>query len=320
MTKQKMVIILAILLIAAIALTFFLESRYDIFFDDPGSAKNELSYGGKDYVLKKGLKTVLLLGLDELDRANDSTGNNLFADSILLLVIDEKKETCRIIRIDPGTVAQVNVLGFAGNKIGTETKPIALAHTYGNGKEVSCRNVANAVSDLLLGVDVDHFVSWRSDAIAAYTDLVGGVTLELLEDFIDASDGFKKGDTVTLTGEQAVKYIAAREDEEGEQDSSRAERQRQFMERLLDSTRGMAAQDGQFVARAAVSLAEYLVTDCSSFRLKSIFRQMAQFAPEFATEIDGERVNGAEHVEFYPSEDSLTRVVIECFYEEKPAD
>jgi hypothetical protein len=34
-------------------------------------------------------------------------------------------------------------------------------------------------------------------------------------------------------------------------------------------------------------------------------------------DIEGESVRGEEFMEFYPDEDSLTQVVIECFYKEK---
>jgi LCP family protein required for cell wall assembly len=320
LTSKKTLIILAavLLVVVGFALLALWERENNQYPDSPGAEDGILSYEGKDYVLRDGLETVLIIGLDTLKAENgDSYNNDKQADFLILLVIDSKAGTCKAIRINRDTMAQMNVLGVAGDKIGTATKQIALAHTYGNGREVSCRNVANAVSGLLLGVDVHHYVSLTMEAVPVYNDLVGGVTLEVLDDFTGLDDTLIKGETVTLTGEQALLYVRARYGMEDPTNEARMRRQRQYLELLHAKSRALAAEDDAFISRAALKLTNYLVSDCSGNRLESLLGNLAQYELDAMLDIEGESVRGEEFMEFYPDEDSLTQVVIECFYKEK---
>lgn len=319
MTNKKLFIILAAVLLVVVAVVFvaFWENGHNR-FEGPGAADGTLSYGGKDYVQKDGLETVLILGLDTFKAEEDSSyNNNKQADFLVLLVIDRREGSCKAIRINRDTMAQMNVLGVAGDKVGTVKKQIALAHTYGNGREVSCRNVANAVSGLLLGVDVDHYVSLTMEAVPVYNDFVGGVQLEVLDDFSAVDATLVKGETVTLTGEQALVYVRARYGMENPTNEARMRRQRQYLEILHEKSRQMAAEDDAFISRAALKLTSYLVSDCSGNRLEELLTRLSQYELNTILDIDGESIQGEEFMEFYPDEDSLTQVVIECFYKEK---
>lgn len=320
MTKQKTVIILAavLLVVVAIVLVAFWEKGHNEFSGDPGAANGTLSYGGKDYVLKDGLETVLILGLDTF-KAEDggSYNNDKQADFLLLLVIDSKEGSCKAIRINRDTMTDINVLGVAGDKVGTVNKQISLAHTYGNGREVSCRNVANAVSGLLMGMYVNHYVSVTMEAVPVYNDFVGGVTLEVLDDFTGLDDTLVKGETVTLTGEQALTYVRARYGMEDPTNEARMRRQRQYLEILHAKSRQMAAENDSFIPNAALKLTNYLVSDCSGNRLEELLERLSQYDLDDILDIEGKSVKGQDFMEFYPDEDSLTQVVIECFYREK---
>lgn len=319
MTNKKILIILAaVLLVVAIVLIAVWESKHNRYDEGPDAQDGTLSYDGKDYVLKDGLETVLILGLDTFKTEEGGSYNNdKQADFLILLVVDSQEGSCKAIRINRDTMAQMNVLGVAGDKVGTVTKQIALAHTYGNGREVSCRNVANAVSDLLLGVDVDHYVSLTMEAVPVYNDFVGGVTLEVLDDFTELDDTLVKGETVTLTGEQALLYVRARYGMEDPTNEARMRRQRQYLEILHQKSRELAAGNDAFISRAALKLTNYLISDCSGNRLEELLERLAQYELDAILDIEGEDIKGEEFMEFYPDEDSLTQVVIECFYKEK---
>ena len=88
-------------------------------------------------------------------------------------------------------MTQIRILGVTGEPAGTFTGQLALAHTYGSGEEDSCENTVLAVSNLLYGMEIDHYVSLTMDGVALLNDLVGGVTVEVLDDFsgIDDSPG-----------------------------------------------------------------------------------------------------------------------------------
>ena len=274
-----------------------------------------VTYDGEEYVLREGIETLLVLGLDTYaEETPESYYNNKQADFILLLVMDAVNDTCKAIHINRDTMTDFDVLGVAGDKVGTVCKQIALSHTYGNGREVSCRNTANAVSDLL-GVKVDHYLSVTMDAVPVYNDLVGGVRLEILDDFSAVDNTMKKGETVTLTGEQALKYVRVRKGLEDPSNNHRMVRQKQYLEALYERSRQCMQEQDDFVPQAALAMADYLVSDCSGNKLESLLNRFTEHTLDDIMSLDGESVKGEEFMEFYPDADTLHKTVIECFYE-----
>ena len=114
------------------------------------SDKEFIEYNGKKYLPNENVETFLVLGLDKTSSSTsaESYNNDKQSDLIMLFVFDNKLKEYTAIQINRDTMASVNILGLAGEKVDSETMQIALAHTYGNGKEISCRNTADAVSQL----------------------------------------------------------------------------------------------------------------------------------------------------------------------------
>lgn len=276
-------------------------------------------HDGKEYVLKKDVDTVLVMGLDAFGASSesDSYNNQKQADFIMLFVIDKAASSYTALHIDRDTIAEMNVLGVAGEKIGTVEKQIALSHNYGNGKEVSCRNVSDAVSTLLHGADIDHYVSLTMDAVPLYTDLVGGVALTVLDDFTGVDDTLVKGETVTLDGEQALTYIRSRQGLSDSTNQNRMARQRQFARALMEQTRTCLQNDTNFAAESLLKLTKYLVSDCSSTRLQSLFETLQSYTFEGIVGLSGEKKIEDGYAAFYPKEEALTHTVLDLFYTEK---
>ena len=276
-------------------------------------------YNGTEYVLKDGLETVLVMGLDKFEGSaeSDSFYNDRQADFMMLLVIDNNDRECKVLHINRDTMAEMNILGVAGDKVGSVTKQIALSHTYGDGKEVSCRNVANSVSKLLLGVEIDHYVSVTMDAVSVYTELLGGVEVTVLDDFTGIDDTLIQGQKVNLQGEQALTYVRTRKGLDDATNENRMVRQRQFIESIYEKSSAKAKEDDSFISDAALKISSYTVSDCSVNRLQSIFEKVSdyEFAGSYA--IDGESVKGEVFMEFYADEDSIKNTVIDLFYDEK---
>ena len=278
-----------------------------------------LTYNGVEYTLRDGIETLLVLGLDTTDDTGlESYNNNKQADFLLLLVMDTNNGTCKGIHINRDTITDTHVLGVSGDRIDTVRQQIALSHTYGNGREVSCRNTADAVSNLLGGIKVDHYLSLTMDAVPVYNDLVGGVTLEILDDFTALDPTMKQGETITLTGQQALTYVRARKGLEDPTNSHRMLRQKQYLEALYQRSRQCMQEEDGFISKAALAITNYLVSDCSGNKLETLITRFTEQPLHTILSIDGESVKGEKFMEFYPDTDSLLQVVIDCFYE--PAD
>lgn len=312
-------IVLAVALLASSAFLFIRawEKDYGKFSESTEVFDDNLDYNGNQYILKENIETMLFLGLDKFNNDDSGYNNDKQADFLMLLVIDHSAKTCTPIHINRDAMVTMDVLGVAGDKIGTAEKQIALSHTYGNGREVSCRNTANAVSGLLLGMDVDHYVSVTMEAVPVYNDFVGGVTLEILDDFSGIDESMLKGKQINLTGEQALKYVRSRYGLDDPTNNSRMKRQKQYLEALYEKSRKLADADETFVQRAALKVTDYIVSDCSVNKLESLFNSISSYELSKIINIEGKTVKGEEFMEFYPDEASVKEAVVSCFYNEK---
>ena len=318
-TLLKIVTVLLVIVLLFSTVMFLLrlwDRYYGRYPEHQTQAGHTLTYQGEEYTLRDDIETLLVLGLDTYTETGmESYNNNKQADFLLLLVMDTENGTCKGIHINRDTITDMHVLGVSGDTVDTVRQQIALSHTYGNGREVSCRNTANAVSDLLLGIEVDHYLSVTMDAVPIYNDLAGGVTVEVLDDFTTVDPTMKEGETVTLMGQQALTYVRARKGLEDPSNSRRMARQKQYLEALYERTRQCVEEQDGFVSEAALAMTEYLVSDCSGNKLESLMSRFAENRLDTILSLEGELVQGEQFMEFYPDDDSLMRTVIECFYE-----
>lgn len=325
-TKRQIVrcatiLLLVILLASSFALLLHVweqgQGNYPDVGEDPYA--QYLEHQGKRYTLKGNIETVLMLGLDKSEEevGGDEFKNDKRADFIMLFVLNHETEMCTAIHINRDTIAEINLLGVAGNKVGTVKKQLALAHTYGAGDEVSCRNTADAVSTLLKHVPIDHYMSVTMDAVPVFNDMVGGVEVTINEDFSDIDPTLIKGETVRLQGEQALIYVQSRYGVEDETNVSRMERQRQYLNALYDQTMRKVAEDSDFVISATSTMSEYMISNCSLEKMEHLFEKMSTYTFDTIRVIEGESVLGEQYMEFYPNEQSLMSLVLEMFYQPK---
>lgn len=278
-----------------------------------------LEYEGETYILRENVETFLVLGLDKFEgtASADSYNNDMQADFLLLFVFDNDTKKYSAIHINRDTIADVNVLGVAGNKISTVKQQIALAHTYGNGKDVSCHNTADAVSALLGNARINHYISLTLDAVPVFNDLVGGVELEILDDFTGIDNTLVKGNTVTLMGEQALRYVRSRSGLDDSTNSNRMIRQRQYMNALYQKAMSEMSEDENFIIDASVKMSDYMISDRSVTQLQTLANKFNEYEFEGIRALEGESKNGEQFVEFYPDEEHLMQTVIELFYKKK---
>lgn len=314
-------ILAALFLISAVLLVLDIwEKRHFLFPEDTMTATDKvIEFNDKEYELKNNIETLLILGLDKYEGtgAEGSYNNDKQADFMILLVFDNDRKTCDALHINRDTMAEMNILGVAGDTVGTITKQIALSHTYGNGKEVSCRNASNAVSKLLMGAKIDHYVSVTMDAVPVVTDQVGGVEVDVLHDFTGVDDTLVKGQNVTLNGQQALTYVRSRYGIEDSSNETRMERQSQFLKALYGKYSQCVQNDGGFIANSILKVSEYIMSDCNSSRLQTLMEKFSAYELGEIRKLDGEITVGGTHIEFYPSETSIKQTVVDLFYKEK---
>lgn len=284
--------------------------------DAPVDGREITYYDGTAYAKREDLETVLLMGVDKFaGETPEGYLNNQQADFLLLLVMDKQHETCIPIQLNRDTMTEIQILGVTGEPAGTFTGQLALAHTYGSGEEDSCENTVLAVENLLYGMEIDHYVSLTMDGVALLNDLVGGVPVEVLDDFSGIDDSLVQGETVTLQGQQALTYIRSRGGLEDSSNLHRMERQRQYLAALQQQLKAAVQQEDGFTLDALLQLNEYMVSDCTVDQLSDLGDSLATYQVGDILTTPGDAREGEEFMEFTVDEDALQQLVMDVFYE-----
>ena len=289
--------------------------------DDPYAGQEEsLTYYNGAWYARKELETVLVMGVDKYAddaAAEDGYTNQEQADFLLLLVLDRNAGVCTALPLNRDTMTEITALGLAGERTGTFTGQLALAHTYGSGGLDSARNEGRAVSALLYGTEIDHVMAFTMDAVPVLTDAVGGVPVLVEDDFSAMTDQLPMGQEVTLRGELALTFVRGRGSMGGAKTNlNRMARQNAYLQGLYRRLQD-TAQDEGFLTQLLLELSPYLDTDCTATQLNDLYQTVVQDKLAVLDAPAGEAVVGDEFMEFHVDEDALQQTVIELFYERR---
>ena len=324
--RKPLICLLVCLLLAAAGLGILrnMEKRSG---EQPASSEMTEEEGltyfdGSWYRQRDDLETILLLGLDQMEQPQSADGyrNDMQADFLLLLVIDEGQRNCQMLQLNRDTMTEIPILGVAGDEAGSFTGQLALAHTYGSGKADSCFNAAKAVSDLLYGVPVDHFVSMTMDGVARINDLAGGVTVRIEDDFSQVDPSLTEGSQICLSGSQALTYVRARGGMGDSSNLQRMRRQRTYMQALYEKVKTCVEEDENFMTEAAARLSDCMVSDYTANQLAALGNLLSACSMGEILPLEGSAKQGKEFMEFYVDEEALQQTVITLFYEAAEAD
>lgn len=316
----SLILLLAVLLVSSTLLFLnYLDKESGLFPVHEETFGADIKVDGVEYTLNDNVQSLLVLGLDKFENTVDETGyyNEQQADFIMLFVLDNENKTYSALHINRDTMAEINVLGVAGEKIDTFEGQIALAHAFGNGREVSCRNTADAVSGLLNNIDIERYVSVTMDAVPVITELVGGVEVEVKDDFSGIDESLVMGETVTLTKDNALTFVRSRQGLDDSTNANRMSRQQEFLSSFFDAFGEKAKSDDNFIVDASLKLSEYMVSNYTANQLENLIENLDNYEFSGIYEIDGELKVGEEFLEFYADEKSIDKLVLDLFYVRK---
>ena len=308
------------------ALTIEEERNQGVYEED----MNLVRYGGKWYRQNPDLDTILLIGVDNvlnssLDGADADAGDadadaekvTKQSDFLLLVTIDEKNKSYEALQINRDTMANVPQLDLTGEEYGTENQQIALAYTYGETEVESCRNTVNAVSNLLYGIDINHYICISMDTVPLINDLVGGVPVLVEDDFSSVDPSIVQGETITLKGNQALTFVRARGSMQDPTNIARMERQRTYMHSLHEQAISKANSDSDFVMRSLMELSPYITSDCTVNEMAKMFDVALNHETNEIKTIEGEAVIINDYMEYHADENALQKQIIDLFFVEK---
>lgn len=327
MNKQsksfRAIIIILILALGAV----FVYSGYRIIGSLPGSenpdasaptASKTITKDGVKYFPRQDITVLMLMGIDQYGpvEASTSYNNTGEADMVALAIFDETNHSFRVLMLNRDTILEMPVLGIGGRPAGTAVAQLALSHTYGTGMRDSCENTKKAVSSFLSGIEIDYYMAMNMDAISMLNDAVGGVKVNVTDDFSAVDPTIKKGEMV-LSGKQALNFVQNRKDVGSQMNISRMERQKVYIDGFLDALDAKLESSQSFVADAYAQIEDYIVTDSSVKGLSSMLSRYSDYTFEEILSPEGENVTTEEYVEFYADEEKLSDLVLSLFFAEK---
>ena len=275
-------------------------------------------HNGKRYYPRQDINVILVMGINQQGPAVANEPNHGYsADMVALVVFDEKAGSYTVLNLNRDTMMDMPALNEKGVEIGSMYAQLGYAHTYGTGVEDSCENTRKAVSNFLGGVTIDYYVSINVDAISMLNDAVGGVTVNVTEDFSRVDDTIPMG-TVTLKGDQARSFVQSRWYVGDELNLSRIERQKQYMDGFISAFKEtVKTSDANFVLNTYNSVAPYLVSDLPVSTLTGMVERYIDYPLAGILSLEGENRLGKEIYEFYADEKKLEELRLELFYAPK---
>lgn len=322
--KTKRIILIAdvvilILLIAAVVLSQLEKSNAEGSDDIDSFYSRFIEHDGQVYPVKRNLRSVLLIGTDNRDGDEEPSEietfyNDKMADYLILMVFDNTRKTVTPFQINRDTYCDVPWLSVNGLVGGYEPLPISIAHAFGSGGRDSSRNTVNAVTGLLYGAPVDHYFTFSMDTVPILNDLVGGVTVTLEDDIPALGEKYVKGATITLKGEEALRFVRTRSHDRLDANVTRMAHHRLYMNAFAAQAKKTIDKNPEFVIDAFDKVERFLNTDLTVENVSELvnhyydYEVLPMVTPTgtYARSIRGT-------AEFHPDEDSLWDCVRSTF-------
>lgn len=279
-----------------------------------------ITWKDKEYQYNSLITTILYAGLDSTAplKASETYSNKARADSVSVVILDKKKKKMSILALNRDTMTEIRRYTRTGEDMGTYVSHLGYAYSYGDGGEVSCEDLKEAV-EKLLGISIDEYAVTNQSSITSINDLVGGVTVTVPNDDLAAMyPELKKGAVVTLDDSNVKDFLQHRDTAADFSNEGRIERQQAYVTAYVDLLKNRLASEPDQLWQEIGQMNDYLQTSITKNKYLSLARLLEKVS---FTDADYYRPTGKDsagelHDEFYVDEDALRQLVIDLFYEE----
>ena len=279
-----------------------------------------ITWKDREYQYNSLITTILYAGLDSTDplKASETYSNKARADSVSVVILDKKKKKMSILALNRDTMTEIRRYTRTGEDMGTYVSHLGYAYSYGDGGEVSCEDLKEAV-EKLLGISIDEYAVTNQSSITSINDLVGGVTVTVPNDDLAAMyPELKKGAVVTLDDSNVKDFLQHRDTAADFSNEGRIERQQAYVTAYVDLLKNRLASEPDQLWQEIGQMNDYLQTSITKNKYLSLARLLEKVS---FTDADYYRPTGKDsagelHDEFYVDEDALKQLVIDLFYEE----
>ncbi len=291
--------------------------------DDPAVEVRDdgrtIVYNGAQYRFNDARTNILCIGIDKesMGLENDIVGTGGQADVLMLLSIDTGTGEMDALAISRDTITPIAVYASDGSFHSMQETQLCLAYAYGNGRETSCENTVTAVSRLLYSIPVNTYFAIDLSSISVANDAIGGVEVTLLKD-LRRNDGTiaPAGQTVTLIGDEAERYVRDRDITLLDSNLDRMERQKQYLTAFFNKALAATTQDLQVPLRLLDAVSADSVTNLNASKITYLSTTLVKHHSELVFDaVAGEVVKGEDgYAEYHVDQKALYEQVLDIFF------
>lgn len=283
-------------------------------------AGSSIVYQGQAYREKENLTKILVLGIDlrgDIENTSHKAGENGQADMIGVVTIDRDTGEINVVTIPRETIIDVDEYYTDGVFYQTVQEQACLQYAYGRDSREGCELMEEKISELLGGINIDYYCAVSLMSIPDLIDEIGGLTITMSEDHVVAGKTYAAGETVTMNGEEACLFVQYRDIERNGTNLERMSRQKDFMTAFVPTVKEKMKEQRLLPLQLYRSMKGKITTDMPVWKMLGFASKAAKndFDMEKIRQIPGEEVHVGEYDRYYPDEEELQKMIVECFYE-----
>lgn len=275
-----------------------------------------IKYNGVSYAFNENVVSIAFIGTDE---GTDKNEGKEMGDAIYVLAVDAKTGSTKILGISRDTMSDVDVYSDEGRFIDTEKMQMTYAYSFKGTNVTGGQNTLTTISRLFYGLPMNDYFAINLNALKTLNDSIGGVTLTSSMTFKSPEDGrtILEGETVTLRGAEAERYVRSRDIEELESNNDRMARQQEYIRAFIASIFPAAKKDISVVSNLYGAIKENSDSTLDITKLTYV-ASMALSHMKSASDIEyinltGKIVEG-KNAEMYVSNEDAIRTMLNVFY------
>lgn len=269
-------------------------------------------YKGEKYKYNENAVPILLLGIDKYDFDDaEGIGFNGQADAVYLAVLNTETKEVSILTVSRDSMVDVDMYSEEGHFLRSEKMQLCLSYAYGDGKEKSCENTAKSVSRLLFNIPIKNYIAIDFSALPVLNDMVGGVTVpEYADDMMT-----KTGNSITLYGDETIRYLRRRNIHFAESNNVRIERQKSFITAFTKKAVEMTKKDITLPITLFSSISDYTVTNVGASQITYMAANYLEGVSDMKMHtVPGKSELVGEYYQFTADNTLLYEKVLELFY------
>lgn len=320
--EHKALRIIAVIILIIVIIVSGLFISVNMILSRANKARNTFAIAGQEYIEKKKMTNILLLGCDKReDLINHSgiAGQNGQTDFICLASIDWENETVYLTSIPRETVTDIHVRDNDGNVTQVESKQLCLEYAYGRSPDEGSQYMVDAVSQILGGTSIDYYCTISMGAIIGLLDDVGGVTVNVSNDCETTLWEYKAGDVVDMTGDEAYEFIHFRSIYTDYSNLDRMGRQKDFMAAFVPKLKSAIKSNYKLPWKWANKYNTYYVSNIPEYMYPFIAYAVLKYNYGFdsMTQISGIEEHRDNHDWFYVDSDGVDAMLSVTLYDRR---